>query len=179
MKREEIQSPRIHTEDKLSYCKFGVEKELEFVKDIVPQLGLDIVINPDKELNKYAPDLLYNNELADLKTQLAPFFTAGRYNKDPQYTVTINKKDLVRYWTRYRDITIFFWIRFKSEYRFKVRTQELHGVWKTDLDTLYQLKSQDKLPIHSYINRQDDKLGNAKDSYLVDLRDLTQIKLFT
>ncbi len=164
------------TEDKLSYCEFGVVKEGEFLQKIVPLLGLDIKLNPEKETNKYAPDLLYNGELADLKTQLVPFFTASRYKQDPQYSVTINRKDLVRYWKLYRDITIFFWVNFQEESRYGTTVEKFSGVWKANLNELQELKKEGRLPLHTYINRVNDKAGNARDSYILDLRDISLVK---
>ena len=80
-------------QDKGAWCQHGCTKEESFVNKFGVNFG--VLINPEKENNKYAPDLFdwRDYKLADLKTQNTPFFTASRYGLDPQHTVTFNVKD--------------------------------------------------------------------------------------
>ncbi|MDO4705225.1 MAG: hypothetical protein Q4A98_03305 [Comamonadaceae bacterium] len=67
-------------------------------------------INPAKNMDKTAPDLIIDGAISDLKTQNTPFFTASRYGLDPRFAVTFNRKDYERYKRIYPSIVIYFWI---------------------------------------------------------------------
>ncbi|MFS0688971.1 hypothetical protein AB1K89_06995 [Sporosarcina sp. 179-K 8C2 HS] len=167
-------------QDKGSWCSHGERKENIFIKKYGLQLGQ--IINPQKKINRYAPDLAncIGNGLADLKTQNTPFFTAGKYKYDPQYTVTFNKNDADRYRVNNPDIDIYFWVDWIAVRYFKESTNpkygdtdisidSMHGVWKVsfkDLDAIIQ-----DSPLHQYQQRVNDVRGNARDSYLIDLND--------
>jgi hypothetical protein len=181
------------TEDKNWWCKQGQLFEKEFVNDICPKIGLHVCINPGKLTNPNSPDLVFDSRYADLKVQTTPFFTASRYFKkvggkyfpfDPAYTVTFNRKDYDYYSTAYPEITIFFWVDWKeTSYTSKGGTRidvgPVSGVWSCDFMELVELIKQHEYPLHQYYRRVGDKAGNAKDSYLVDLRDLTELVIFS
>ncbi|MFW6224636.1 MAG: hypothetical protein ACOC4B_00035 [Bacteroidota bacterium] len=61
-------------QDKGIWCKSGASKEEVFVETFGERLNL--IINPEKRNNPYAPDLLNISTglRADLKTQNTPFF---------------------------------------------------------------------------------------------------------
>lgn len=176
------------TEDRLWWYKYGEIGEKYFVEWVCSDLDINCVINPMKEKDPTVPDLLVDGRLADLKTQKTPFFTAARYSKsvdgesvqyDPTYTVTFNVKDFERYFKYYRDIDIYFWVKWRdTEYtspgRYHIKVKPISGVWVVSFMRLRELIYTCKYPIHSYIRRQG-KTGNARDSYLVDLRDLTEL----
>lgn len=160
-------------QDKAPWCKTGATFEEVFVEKYGQQFGL--IINPQKEDNIYAPDLLNttNNSLGDLKTQNTPFFQASqRYDLDPQFAVTFNVKDYKRYLANYPTIEIYFWVKWivtgfeKNDD--KIQVQPMEGIWKIEFDNLIELCKTS--PIHTYGQRIYDNKGNAKDSYVLDLR---------
>jgi len=164
-------------QDKKVWCKDGEKIEEVFVKKYGEPLK--VIINPEKVLNPYAPDLVWKeNTQADLKTQNTPFFKAGElYNIDPSYAVVFNRKDAVRYYKKYPDIQIFFWVEWHSirfeMANFKKSVEYINGVWSIPFSSLVEiLKSA---PLHSYQQRVGDKKGNARDSFVLDIRN----ELFT
>lgn len=170
---------KIDLQNKGTWCTHGEDKEKVFVDKYGHQLGL--IINPKKETNKYAPDLsnFLESELADLKTQNTPFFSAQwKYGYNPQYTVTFNKNDADRYREYYPDLVIYFWVDWVAIRYFKksksqrypdtnIKVVPMTGVWKVafkDLDEIIK-----NSPLHEYEERVGDDQGNAKESYLIDL----------
>lgn len=167
-------------QNKGAWCEHGLSKEYVFVEKYGHKLGL--IINPEKGTNKYAPDLCHFlvTELSDLKTQNTPFFTAGKYGYDPQYTVTFNKNDADRYRSEYPEIDIYFWVDWVAVRYFKqstdirycdtdIRVKPMYGVWKVafkDLDEIIK-----NSPLHEYQERINDNQGNAKESFLINLKD--------
>ena len=165
-------------QNKGTWCKHGVNKENTFINLHGHQLRL--IINPEKSRDIYAPDLtdLTGQDLADLKTQNTPFFTAIKYGYSPQTTVTFNKKDADRYRVKYPNIDIYFWVEWVAVKYFKNSTNKyypdtdiqvvpMYGIWKVsfkDLDAIIN-----KAPTHSYSKRVNDNKGNAKESYLINL----------
>jgi len=178
----------IDTEDRSWWYKYGEIGEKYFVEWVCPDLDIDCVINPMKEKDPTVPDLIANGRLADLKTQKTPFFTAGRYSKtvdgeqiayDPTYTVTFNVKDANRYFKHYRDIDIYFWVKWKETMyappgMSPVNVLPISGVWVVPFMDLREIINTHNYYVHSYMRRQG-KTGNATESYLVDLRDLKEL----
>ena len=162
------------TEDKEVWYKHGERIESLFVSTIAPSVGLDVIINPEKERNKYAHDLILDGyKKADLKNQGTPFFMSGRYGCDPMETVSFNKKDYDRYKKIYPDIFVIFWVNWGKQSRYGVDVGTKNGVWVFSLDELgEQIKNA---PLHTYQKRVRDKLGNAKNSYLITLKDSNQV----
>lgn len=159
-------------QDKKTWCKDGEKIEEGFVRTHGQSLGLKI--NPEKTTNPYAPDLVDSaNKLADLKTQNTPFYKAKRmYSIDPSYAVVFNKKDRERYLNLYPEIDIYFWVDWLSV-RFEMGsfTQEVEyisGVWQISFKELNLLL--DKAPLHVYQQRRGDTKGNARSSYVLDIR---------
>lgn len=166
-------------QNKTLWCKDGEKIEEAFVKKYGSKL--DVIINPAKATDPYAPDLLENNiRIADLKTQNTPFFKAqDLYGIDPTFAVVFNRKDAVRYWQHYRDIVIYFWVEWHSV-RFVMGTTQktvafLDGVWRIEFKDLVELLKV--APSHSYQQRVDDTKGNAKDSFVLDIRNPSFIKV--
>jgi hypothetical protein len=158
-------------QDKGPWCVTGESFEKVFVKKYGRKLGL--VINPEKATNKFAVDLFNekSQNLGDLKTRNTPFFEAlTRYSIDPQYAVTFNEKDFLRYYKYYSDFEIYYWIdwiaiRFEGKENIDVRP--MHGIWKISLFDVKKLVPT--APLHSYQQRIFDGLSNAKKSYVFDL----------
>ena len=157
-----------NTEDKMAWYKHGERMENHFVSTVAPSIGIDVIINPEKKTNKYAHDLILDGtKRADLKHQGTPFFMAGRYDFNPMETVSFNKKDYERYKSIYPDIFVVFWVQWDKQSRYGVNVDAQNGVWIYSLDELgEQIKDA---PLHTYQKRIKDKLGNAKDSYLIKL----------
>lgn len=168
---QEYNTP-VDNEDKDAWVEYGQSLEQSFIETIVPILKLDIRMNPEKEWNPYAPDLLADGVRADLKTQNTPFFTSSRYGKDPSSTVSYNRKDQERYKSEYGNLPIYFYVRWAVlEYR-GISARQVHGVWKTDTAAVDRLIAKGAAPLHTYKQRKDDRRGNAKSSYLLSLADL-------
>ena len=161
-------------QDKAVWCKDGYKKEEVFVQLHGSSLGL--IINPDKITNPYAPDLLNNqtSNLGDLKVQNTPFFKAEKlYSIPPKYAVVFNHKDRVRYNRDYPDIDIYYWVDwlavgFKMGNN-RIDIEPLRGVWKISMKSLESLLKESDL--HEYQQRQNDTKGNARSSYVLDIRD--------
>lgn len=162
------------TEDKSWWVVHGANKEILFVEKVCPKLNLGAVINPAKKGNPFLPDLIVDGKLADLKCQETPFFKAKEiYNIDPQFAFTFNQKDYQRYSARYPDLIIYIWVNWKVLSRHiggKVYTvSPLTGVWRVPFPRLRSMIDQRHL--HKYQRRQDDQRGNAKGSFIFDVRD--------
>lgn len=164
---------QIDLQDKSRWCKAGERIEEAFIREFGENLGL--IINPEKKTNPYAPDLLNikNGKLADLKLQSTPFFKAkSLYNIDPTYAVVFNWKDRNRYENNYPEIEIYYWINWIAITfemgSAKISVSPLTGVWSVDFPIF--LPYLNTCPLHSYQQRVDDRQGNAKSSYVCDIR---------
>lgn len=170
-----------NTEDKEWWVReYGEEYEKYFVENIAARLKIPIRINPEKATNIYAPDLIKtgrNRSLVDLKCQSTPFFKAEiLYGFDPSFTVTFNKKDYDRYKGLYPDISVIFWVhwsthRWLDRYGKIYTVQPVSGVWWCKLEDITG-QIENEAPLHEYGRRKHDVYGNAKYSYLLDLRDM-------
>ncbi len=155
-----------------AWCESGARKEEVFVAKHGDALNL--IINPEKTTSPYVPDLFNTRTkaLGDLKTQNTPFFQAtSRYGLDAQYAVVFNQKDAERYARYYPDIEIYFWVDwvvmgFKGVT--EIAVQPMTGVWYIPFRELQKLLGI--APLHSYAQRTNDTQGNAKGSYVLDLR---------
>lgn len=162
-------------QNKGDWCMHGEKKERVFVRKYGSVLN--VKINPEKDYNRYAPDLINTStkKYVDLKTQNSPFFQAqSRYSLDPQFTVVFNTKDRQRYQDNYPDLEIYFWVdwkavRFEGHRGQSISVDPMIGVWHITFSHLNDLCQV--APIHSYRQRRNDKRGNAKASYLLDLRE--------
>src|ERR1700761_963749 len=98
-------------QDKGPWYVAGKTSETVFVNKYGKKLGL--ILNPKKKFDNYTADLVNvsTNNLAELKTRNTPFFqTVERYSIDPQYAVTFNVKDFLRYLKFYPGIEVYYWI---------------------------------------------------------------------
>jgi len=101
-------------QEKGSLCISGAEFEKVFIDK---HRDLCLTINTDKYRNKYSPDLINtkNRSLADHKTQDTSFFLSKeRYGINPQYAVSFNEKDYLRYTSLYPGIDIYFWVDWQA-----------------------------------------------------------------
>lgn len=158
-------------QNKSIWCKHGERIELAFVRKFGKELG--IAINPQKHHDPYAPDLVKGKQLGDLKAQNTPFFKADKlYGIDPSYAIVFNRKDLERYRKLYSDIQLYFWVEWhavKFEMgSFVCEVAYLSGVYEIPFQKLYALTLA--APEHFYQQRLNDHAGNAKSSFVLDLR---------
>lgn len=169
---------RFNTEDRTQWYLWGMGTERDFVEHIVPQLGIDLRINPQKATARWAIDLYdaSHDKYADLKVQRTPFFTAGRYRHgeepfDPTYTAVFNKKDYENYKEKHPDCDVYFWVCWTQlEYKGGIRVEPLRGVWRAPFAELARRIESGEAPLHEYIHRKDDD-HNARCSYLFNLLD--------
>lgn len=159
-------------QDKSRWCHDGESMEQSFVRRF-PELGFRI--NPEKDTNPYAPDLINvtSKNRADLKGQHSPFFKAGDlYGVEPTYAVVFNLKDKQRYEKHYPEIDIVYyvdWLPIKADIYGKIyHVEPLKAVYITPFEKLNQLLNQS--PLHSYQQRRHDNKGNAKESFVIDIR---------
>lgn len=160
-------------QDKSYWCRDGEKIEEAFIRLFGKSLNLEI--NPEKKDNPYVPDLIniQTGQLADLKQQATPFFQAGQlYEIDPTYAVVFNEKDKIRYQKNYPNIIIYYWVNWLAV-RFKMGNDEiiakpLKGIWTTDFPKFEKYLTN--CPIHYYRQRINDTQGNARGSYVCDIR---------
>lgn len=173
-----------NTERRELWYTWGEDAEKDFIRKVVPQIGIDIRRNPEKDHCAWAIDLFdyTNNRYADLKVQETPFFSSGsakycyrgeRY--DPTYTVTFNKKDYENYSKTHPDCDIYFWVNWKQlELTFPdgsaLYVQPIHGVWRASFSVMSKLIQQGEVSLHTYQHRVNDD-HNARDSYMFLLSD--------
>lgn len=162
-------------QDKKRWCKEGESQEEAFVREYGEKIGY--VMNPRKKEDRFAPDLLSTQTgvLADLKSQHSPFLKAMEfYRIEPTYAVVFNVKDKIRYEQYYPDIDIIYfvdWIvvRGEDERNGKAYTVDpLLGIYKISFRDLNKILSNAE--IHEYKQRRNDQQGNARGSYVIDIR---------
>lgn len=165
-----------NTEDKQYWCSKGENEEISFVNEIVPRLGRNIIVHPEKQVRKTSIDLfdLDRNIAADLKTQTTPFFTAGKYGFDPQFTVTFNRKDYIYYKDYYPEAIIYWWVNWQQLQLGRFRVEPLYGVWEVPFSTMRSNIEIGEAPLHEYKHRKDDNV-NARESYLFNLRNFQRL----
>jgi hypothetical protein len=169
----------MNNEDKLAWCAYGEETEHVFSQQRLFDLGLAGHVNLEKKTNPYTHDLFVQFPV-DLKTVTTPLFMAREmYDLDPQYTVTINHKDVTRYKQLYPNILIMFdvnWKELSKEINGNVYTVAPMATtvagFVSDVRRAVQKCGNKKI---TYKNRIDDNSGNAKESWVFDIRHLHQI----
>lgn len=112
---------------------------------------------------------------ADLKTQNTPFFTAKKYGVDPQFAVTFNHKDYLRYKKLYPFSVIFFWVEWTTTEWKELKVKPMRGLWKVPFWKLVRDIENGSVKLHTYQKRQQDSRPNAKDSYVLDITKYTEI----
>lgn len=169
------------TEDKESWYEFGEDKELEFLKKIAPQIGMEIKMNPEKKKDSSAIDFVSGSRYVDLKKQETPFFKSGiKYGLDPQYCVTFNTNDYHSYVNNYdsNKVEVIFWVDWKILKKFNVSVVPMHGVWIVSVEEIKKWVENNSLNIVNYQRRQFDTRGNARSSYLLNLKNMRLLASF-
>ena len=168
--------------NKLAWCEeYGDKIERSFCVDRLYDLGLTGFMNLEKKQNVYAHDM-FSVFPADLKTVRTPFFKSWeKFEIDPQYAVTINMKDIQRYKELYPNIVVVFDVLWDEKICKKFIEGVEYGVkpmHKTYAGFIQDIRSavvacgNKKV---EYQGRVNDTGGNAKASYVFDVRKLQQL----
>lgn len=169
------------TEDKIAWCEeFGVKTELTFATGRMHEAGIPTYLNPEKIKNKYTHDL-FSVFQSDLKTVRTPLFKAEElYGIDPQFAVTFNVKDGVRYRDLYPNIVVIFDVMWDDPCSIvlgarRYQVDPMHQTYAgflSDIRSAIQKSGNKKI---EYRKRIYDTVGNAKQSYVFDVRHLHRI----
>jgi len=158
-----MRSPE-NNQDKTAWCEHGAALERSFVSqgDIA---GWGVAVNPAKHSDPYTHDLL-----AVVPVDLKTVKTGWRKSKelfgiDPDWAVSINVKDFVRYGKLYPNILIVVDAQFSEVSRGRYSLTVQRARW---------LIGNGRAHKHSYQDRVGDAV-NAKDSYVFDLRDFDRL----
>lgn len=163
-------------EARMQWYKYGESLERQFLSNIAPAYSLQIALNPKKLYDPTVIDMIYKDKFpADLKTQNTPFFTSTKYGVPSQYAVTFNHKDYTRYKKLYPYAIIFFWIEWKQLSWKDKKVKPMNGVWKVPFWKIVRDIENGTVKLHTYQKRAKDDRPNAKDSYVLDIRNYTQL----
>jgi hypothetical protein len=162
------------TEDKTAWCNHGAVKEVDFANSRLFDIGLAGHINLAKKNDPYTHDLFVQFPV-DLKSVTTPLFKAqDLYGLDPQYTVTFNHKDAVRYKEKYPNILVLFdinWETLEKDIGGHVyHVDPMHVTVAGFLSDISRAIKKSGMHKIEYKNRVNDDAGNAKVSWVFDLR---------
>jgi len=179
------------TEDKNWWLKWGEEKESAF-KHFCKEIGIfnNLSFNPDRAngKNRGAPEFIYQEQFLDVKVQNQPFFESIKMFKiPPRYAVTLNWRDVRDVKEKYPNCLIIYWVNWIPLKYIKtmprktmppkevenISIEPLNGIWQINPTRLFQLEQKAIMDgnLHWYARRYGDKKGNAKSSYVIDIRD--------
>lgn len=166
------------TEDKSYWVnQYGTKKEIEFCNLMNSIGGYSTIPNPSKQFDKYAPDILVNGALSDLKYCGTPFYTARKYHGlDPQFVITFDDKDYLRYKSKYPEILIYFWVEYPdASGQFggeSISIRKVNHIFEIPFNRMMQYIELGGIPHHTYKRRLADEIGNSRGSYLFDIRSM-------
>ncbi len=169
------------TEHKEAWCRAAESSEREFVTGRLFDLGIAGWINLEKKNNKYAHDLNLNVR-CDLKEITTPFFMAAElFGLEAQYAVSVNCKDMTRYRSIYPGIIVIFDVCWQDNLKMErgSMTYTVNAMRQTHvgfLDDIRRAVQKAGNKKHEYKNRRGDTDGNAKDSWVFDVRELQEMK---
>lgn len=146
------------TEDRAYWSQVGQDRRAEFIATIGPRVNLPIApLGNGLEVGGWP---------AQLRAGRVPYFTAWRYEVNPQWASTYNMRDLSG---RDLRVMVLFWLRWDETIRYREGiVYPMHGLWYLWADQIKAL-AQRRLPIHAYERRQGDAKGNARASAVIDL----------
>lgn len=167
------------TEDKQAWCRAGEGWEREFVETRLPFFNLEGGINPQKDNDRYTHDLQLTFP-SDLKSVSTPLFKARElYGIDPQYAVTFNVKDARRYWRLYPNIIVVFDVNWQTTVKMfgseAYEVQPMHRTWAGFLKDIANAIKASGCKLIAYQRRVNDNSGNAKASWVFDVRHLHEM----
>ena len=153
-----------NTEDKAYWVQRGRDLE-DLFHETVHIEGCGVSYPTAKIDDPYGHDFLLTRPM-DLKVQAEPFRKAEElFNIPPRYAISINLKDLQRYTKMYPNIVFVVVVLFEGEMEIRQMT----------LQRARELVANDSAKRHEYRYRKGDQSGNAKVSYIFDLRHLDEI----
>ncbi len=158
-------NPPKNNENKKEWCTYGEQLELDFIKNNKFK-HTALCINPEKDTDKFTFDMRINFP-CDLKSITTPWkLSKELFGIPSDYAVSINQKDLRRYMKLYPNICIIFDVKYPN---YKC----IHFGFISDFITMM---GDETLHRHEYKNRKTDTQGNAKVSYIFDIRRLATLK---
>ncbi len=158
-------SPPDDNENKLEWCVYGEQLELDFINNHIFKDTV-LCINPEKDSNKFTFDMRINFP-CDLKSRNTPWRLSQKlFGISSTYAVTIDRKDLQRYRKLYPNICIVFDINY-PDYK------NIHFGFISDFSKMI---GDNALHLHQYKSRVNDNQGNAKECYVFDIRHLPILK---
>ena len=157
-----------------------METESLFAVNRMFDVGLASFVNPVKKIDKFTHDL-FTIFPCDLKTVKTPLFKARElFDIDPQYAVTFNLKDGKRYAEKYPHIAVIFDVEWKDHCSIliggiKYEVQPMHQTFVGFLADIRNaiIKAGNKKI--QYARRVHDDQGNAKESFVFDVRSLQRL----
>lgn len=166
-------SEHLPTEDKAAWCEAGAKAEVEFARRL-RKFGFSGGINIEKDDDPFAHDLFVTVP-SDLKTVRTPLFMARElYGLDPQYTVTFNVKDGQRYAKLYPNILVIFDVKWDvTEWNDK-KVEPMHRTYAGFLSDIRRAIKAAGVQKIRYQRRISDTGGNAKESFVFDVRLLSE-----
>ena len=157
------------TEDKTWWIGWGNQKEQDFLKLCAREAILPGIKKSSG--SKFRPEYTYQGGYLDLKTVETPFFLAQKhYGVDSNFAVSLNKPDVLDCTYKYPKCQLVFWVQWVSEIKYGVAVETRHEIRFLSYERMRELVSH--APEHIYQKRIDDNKGNAKESYILDLRDM-------
>jgi hypothetical protein len=172
------------TENKELWYKKSLHWEKYFCDNIANMFGIEAIINPEKIRNPMAIDLIIKSQkgdiLTELKPQFTPFFKSKElYGIDSQFAFAFNVRDYYEYKNFNSNIWILFWL-FWLENKMDINKKEykvssICGLWTCSIKMLNNFIINKKPDIHIYKKRINDNNGNAKNSYIFDIRNFINI----
>lgn len=172
------------TENKELWYSHALKWEKYFCDKIAPLFDIKAIINPEKEDNPTAIDLIIKSKkeeiLTELKPQFTPFFMSKElYKIENNFAFAFNVKDYEEYKQLNNDEYIIFWLYWiyqkKEINNKKYRIIPMCGLWACKIKTLIKFIDNNNIPVHEYKRRIDDIKGNAKNSFIFDVRNFNNI----
>jgi hypothetical protein len=172
-----------NTEDFERWYKLGLKQEAYFVEHIAPLIPIEADINPAKETDVTAPDLMIAGEVAELKNQQTPFFTVRRkFGLDPQFTITFNRGDYRSYKAKYPKMDIYFVVDWRllsyDDHGTKIVVVPMKAIYKVNFSLLSRKIEAGEVRLHEYGRRKGDP-HNETHGYVFSLHDFELLKDFT
>lgn len=163
------------TEDKQWWMRAGQMRRVAFAELIAPTLGLPVELNPANDADHTQAELFVGGVPCDLQCPTTPFFKAEElYGIPVKHAVTWNRVDYQRYLDGGGGIDLLWWVHWDETQKVIGRrpysTAFLTGVWRVPYEAIAERIRSGKTPLHVYKRRVGDKRGNAKESYILDLR---------
>lgn len=150
----------------------GDEYKLTFIRDIVPRLKITLLWHPAKFRDPTYINFINSETMrdADVIYQTVPFFKAKELCEiEPQYAVTLSRKDYLYYLSRFPNAIIYWWIDWKQLFWYSYRVSYMSGIWAVEFSSLLKYVELGGSALQSY-GRNTDDLENPSGFYIFDLR---------